>query len=292
VEFGVSALLRPEIERDRSEFVDERIGQTVLAEVDGFEVRVTGITTLHTNVGELRGGVDRKLGVVFFIAAGTDDAAELPLAETESAEQVAACTVSHRAQHTEPGLAAAERTEQVSVTLELEWNAGAYEFRVGLKKSESEKFAELRRLIRDGPGLVQQVAPGSGRCVAEIVRDLAQTFRGLIFHEREELRKTGQKLGQFWWAGRRRWSLACRSQFQTAIEIVLETRHLNIKRQDLPCETVLSGQSFGAPYALLPDSLSHRPIMRLRDGREQPPLQELIAKYSLSGIDGSRRAAL
>jgi hypothetical protein len=42
----------------------------------------------------------------------------------------------------------------------------------------------------------------------------------------------------------------------------------------------------------LPDSLSHRPIMRLRDGREQPPLQELIAKYSLSGIDGSRRAAL
>jgi len=99
MEFIVSVLLRPKVEWDGSEFVDERVGQAVFAEINGLEVGAAGIATLDTDVGELLGGIDRQFGVVFLIAARTDDAAELPLAKAESTEQVAAGAVAEGAKH-------------------------------------------------------------------------------------------------------------------------------------------------------------------------------------------------
>ena len=145
MELGVSALLRPEVERDGGEFVDEGVGEAVFAEVDGLEVGVASVAALDADVGELLGGIDRKFGMVFLVAAGADDAAELPLAETESAEQVAAGAVAQLPQHAQRGFAAAERAQRVRVALELKRNPGADEFGVGLKKGEGEKFARDRR---------------------------------------------------------------------------------------------------------------------------------------------------
>jgi len=96
--------------------------------------------------------------VVFLVAAGADDAAELPLAKTESAEQVAAGAFAQRTQHGQRGFAAAERAQGISVTLELKRNPGADEFGIGLKEGKGEKLAGIgglfRGLIGCGPGIV------------------------------------------------------------------------------------------------------------------------------------------
>src|SRR4029077_17542501 len=72
MELGVTVFLRPEIQRDRGEFVDKRVGQTVLREVDRLDVGLAGVAALDANVGECFGGVDGKLGVIFLAASGTD----------------------------------------------------------------------------------------------------------------------------------------------------------------------------------------------------------------------------
>ena len=111
MELYVPVLFCPEIERDGSQFVDNRDGQAVLAQIDGLQVGPASIAAFHADVGELGGGINRQLEMVFLFAAGTDDAMELPLAETESAEQVAAGSVPHLPQHAQPWFPAAERAE-------------------------------------------------------------------------------------------------------------------------------------------------------------------------------------
>jgi hypothetical protein len=131
-ELDVSALLGPEVERDGSDFVDQRVGEAVLAQVDGLDVSVANVAALDTNVGKLGRGIDGKLGMIFLVAAGTDDTAELPLAEAEATEQIAAGSIAERAKHAECRVAAAERAQRVSVAFELERNPGANELGIGL----------------------------------------------------------------------------------------------------------------------------------------------------------------
>ncbi len=54
---------------------------------------MAGIAALHSQVGELVSGVNREFGLVFLAASGTEDAAEFPFAETETAAQIAASAV-------------------------------------------------------------------------------------------------------------------------------------------------------------------------------------------------------
>src|SRR5271169_2065516 len=98
MDFGVSVLLRPEVEWNGSEFVDEGVGEAVLGEVDGFDVGLAGVATLHANVREFSSGVDRQLGVVFLAASGTNEASELPFGQADPAEQAAAAAVPLRAE--------------------------------------------------------------------------------------------------------------------------------------------------------------------------------------------------
>jgi hypothetical protein len=131
-ELDVSALLGPEVERDGSDFVDQRVGEAVLAEIDGLDISVASLAALDANVRELGCGIDGKLGMIFLVAAGTDDTAELPLAEAEATEQIAAGSIAERAKHAECRVAAAERAQRVSVAFELERNPGANELGIGL----------------------------------------------------------------------------------------------------------------------------------------------------------------
>src|SRR5579862_5471613 len=114
MELGVAVLLRPEVERDRREFVDQWIGQAVFAQVNRLDISVASIATLHPDVGKFFGGINRKLGMIFFIAAGADDAAKLPLAQAESTEQIALRSIAQRTKHAHHRLAAAKRTQGVS----------------------------------------------------------------------------------------------------------------------------------------------------------------------------------
>ncbi len=99
IEFGVSAFLRPEVERDGGKFIDDGVGESVLGEVNGFQVGPACVATLNANVRKGLGSVNGKLGVVFLAATGTHDAAKLPLGEAEATEQVAAGAIAQLAKN-------------------------------------------------------------------------------------------------------------------------------------------------------------------------------------------------
>ena len=163
MELGVSVLLRPKIERNRGQFVNQRVSEAVFAEVDGLYVGAAGIATLDADVRECFGGIDGQFGVVFLAAAGADNAAEFPLAQAEATDQVSAGAVALWAKHARDRLAAAEWAQGVGVALELQRNLYTNEFRVGLKKGEGEELAGFGRdLSGAGPEVIQQVGPGIG----------------------------------------------------------------------------------------------------------------------------------
>ena len=154
-------LLRPEVEGDAGEFVDERVGEAAFGQVDGLDIGVAGVAALDANVGESLGGVDRKFGVVLLAAAGANDAAELPFGEAETAEQAAAAAVPLRAEDGERGIAIAKRTEREGVSFELQGNARAEEFGVGLQEGESQEFRGIGGRVEVDPAAGEQVRPGT-----------------------------------------------------------------------------------------------------------------------------------
>lgn len=70
--------LSPKIERGRGDFIDHGFGEAILGQIHGFQVVLTGITTLHANVAEVARHVDRQSPVIFFPAPRAKDPAELP----------------------------------------------------------------------------------------------------------------------------------------------------------------------------------------------------------------------
>jgi hypothetical protein len=165
-------LLRPEVERDGGEFVDQGVGETIFREVDCFDVGPAGVAALHPNVREFLRRVDRKFGVIFLAAAGTDEAAELPLGEAESAEQAAAASVPLLAEDAERRLAIAERAERRCVAFQLQIRLRADKFGVWLKKSEHEEFLGIGGGVEAVPDFDKEAEPGVGVGAAQFACDL------------------------------------------------------------------------------------------------------------------------
>ncbi len=97
-EFGIAMLLRPKIKRYGGKLVNNRLGEAVPGEVDGFHVGLAAVAAFDANVRKGFGSVNRKLGVVFLTAAGTYDAAKLPFGETEATEQVSSGAIAQWAE--------------------------------------------------------------------------------------------------------------------------------------------------------------------------------------------------
>ncbi len=191
MEFGVSMLLRPEVERNGSEFVDQRVGQAVFGEVDGFDVGLASVAAFDADVGKLLGGVDGKLSVVFLAASGADDAAELPFGQAEPAEQAAAAAVALLAQDAVGRFAIAERAQRMGVTVKLQAGLGARELGGGLKKCQHQEFLGISGRVDIVPALGEEVSPGVGVGIAQVVRYLGEAGGAMLFCEREELREGG-----------------------------------------------------------------------------------------------------
>ena len=119
MKLGIAALLRPEIEWNRGEFIDQGNGQTVLAQVNRLDISVACIAAFHPDIRKLFGSINRKFGMVFFVAAGADDAAELPLTQAESTKQIAPRSLAQRTKHSHHRLAAAEGAQRISIVLKL-----------------------------------------------------------------------------------------------------------------------------------------------------------------------------
>src|SRR6202166_4710877 len=97
MEFGITMLLRPKIQRNGSQFVDERLGEAVFSHVDGFDVGAATIAAFDPDVRQRIRGIDGKLGMIFLGAAGTDDPAEFPFGEAETTKQSAVASISEAA---------------------------------------------------------------------------------------------------------------------------------------------------------------------------------------------------
>lgn len=186
MEFGVSVLLRPEVERDGGEFVYEGVGESVLGEVDGLDIGVTSVATLDADIGQLGSGVDRKLGMVFLAAPGTDDAAELPFGEADTAEQAAAAAVALLTEHAESRFPIAKWAQQRCIAFQLHRSAGAGQFGVGLKESEHEEFLRIGGRVDVDPALGEKVSPGTRIGVTHIVRHLGEARRSSFFDDGKE----------------------------------------------------------------------------------------------------------
>jgi hypothetical protein len=288
MEFGVSVLLRPEIERDGCEFVDEGVGEAVFCEVDRLDVRLTGVAALDTDVRELLGCIHRKLSVVFLTASRADDAAELPFGEAETAEQAAAGAVALLAEDTERRFAIAEGAQWMRVALKLKGSTGADEFSVRLQEREREEFVRIgRRLAGGRPAGIQQIRPGTRGRVTQIVSDLGEASRAVLLRHGKKCRKAGKEFRQIqrsgkkhgcgasilrsreragrpvlFWYDRRRDGGA--TVFQPLVETFLDAGRVNVETEDLSGEGMLTSEVLSAPDPLLPGSVGHRAIMGLR----------------------------
>ena len=103
--------LCPKVEWDGREFVDQVVGQSVFGQIGGFDVGMASVTTLDAHMRRLGRSVNREFGLIFLSACRTYDAAELPLTETETTNQIAAGAVALLAEDAEGWPTIAERTE-------------------------------------------------------------------------------------------------------------------------------------------------------------------------------------
>src|SRR5258708_22101347 len=72
LELGISALLRPQIQRHRRKFVNRPLGQTVLRQIHRFYVGLARVAALDPNVRKRFRRIDRQLGVILLTATLTD----------------------------------------------------------------------------------------------------------------------------------------------------------------------------------------------------------------------------
>jgi hypothetical protein len=283
MEFGISALLGPKVERDRGQFVYHRLGQAVFRQIDGLNVGPAGVATLNPDVGKCFGSIDRELSMVFLAAAGTDDAPELPFGKAEAAEQTAAASIALRAKDRQHRLTITEGAKRIGVTLKLQPSTPAGELGVRLQEGQGKEFFRLgRRLIGTGPASVEQIGPPIRGGGLQIASNLREKGGGFFPDQLKKLRKSGESFGRVQGvccvstslagqrAGRpldsRRDAGATlwRDVADTLVETFLKACCVDIEAENLGREGVLGGKEFRAPDSLLPGGRGHRAIMGLR----------------------------
>ena len=78
----IAALTRPQIERSRGDFVDERRRAPELREIDSLNIMLAGVTGFNANVIVFRRVEISEPGRAFFPATGADDSPERPRRQT------------------------------------------------------------------------------------------------------------------------------------------------------------------------------------------------------------------
>lgn len=111
MQLGITVFSCPEVKGSRRDFIDHGVCAAARGQVNGFDVRLAGVAALHANVGKLGRGIDRKPVVVFLCAVGTEDAAKLPFAKTERAQQRPERSVALLAQNSGDGPPPAKGTQ-------------------------------------------------------------------------------------------------------------------------------------------------------------------------------------
>src|SRR5208282_2363373 len=83
LQLRVSLLLRPQVKRDRRHFIHDGFGPPAFRHVHRLDVGPATVASFHTDMIELLGGIDRKLGVVLLPASWTDDPPKLPFRQAK-----------------------------------------------------------------------------------------------------------------------------------------------------------------------------------------------------------------
>jgi len=82
-QLGIFVFLRPQVERDARQFIDDWNRVSVFGKVDGFDVSVAGVAGFYPDVVELASNKNRQQVFILFAATGTDDPAKVPLGGAE-----------------------------------------------------------------------------------------------------------------------------------------------------------------------------------------------------------------
>lgn len=244
MKLDVSAFLRPQIQWNGSQFVDQRIGKAIFCQIDGLDVSVTAIAAFHANMGHLSGRINRKFGGIFFPTSGTDDAPKRPFGQAKTAYQVTLPAVTLLTQHPGCRFAIAPGADRSRIILELQMCRSAGKLGEGLKIREGEKFlwSRSRRARPDG---FEKCRLGVRRRLAQAFCELGQFFRAVLYCEVKEFSE---------------FHLALRI---SPVQILLKPGHMDVKGEYFRCKGMRYPQLFCAPDSLLPNGISHALIIRL-----------------------------
>ena len=119
------------------EIVDERDSVAVLGQVNGAQIKLTGIASLDAHERRILADKHRQFVLGFFATRRTQDSPELPFLQAERAKQESFSTVALRAQHTN------ERPRSAK---------GAQPRRRDQRSARHERGAKLRIGLEERPG--------------------------------------------------------------------------------------------------------------------------------------------
>jgi hypothetical protein len=187
----VAVFSSPKIQGDAGEFVDDRIGEPGLGEVDGLEVTLAAVAAVDPDVRKLVGGVNRKFLVVFFSAVGADEAAEIPFSQAEGTDESPLAAVAQGTKHGDAGFASAERAHGARVSVRVGFGAEASEFGIGLEEGAREEFVRRGRSVgradaKAVPETVEEFGLSFVRCRSKLACRFGEVRRAVVFHEREK----------------------------------------------------------------------------------------------------------
>ena len=180
-------IFRPNIECRKSNFVNQRVGQSIEAEVNGFQVLVARFASLNPYVLTFLGGVIGQLVAIGFTARGTKEAAEYPLTEAKGALQGPASAFAFGAKDYKLRKSAANGAE-TSTLVGRFGKLSLQNFGKRLQTSAGEEPVEIGFIGRFG----QEFSPCDLILLLEIYRGGAEGGRAVELDEGEKSGKAGQ----------------------------------------------------------------------------------------------------
>src|SRR5450759_4029 len=253
LELCVSLFLRPEIERNRGNFIHHRISQSIASQVHRLDVVPSVIAAFHAHMFELLRRIDRKFRVVLFSASRTNDSPELPLAQTERTHQRALSTVSQWPQNAHSRFARAEGTQtRRGPGLPLHFSLPD-EFRVGLEKRPREEFLVSVSFVFTSNDRKSISCPKGTQQLALAVRSLIPQLTSCCRNragtdsrdQGQESRKAFDNLRRQGLCERSALLLTLYRFLGRTVRLALKTSDRHEEVQHLGGKRILSGQFFG-----------------------------------------------
>src|SRR5258708_36595643 len=193
-------LVGPERERDGSEIIDQGDGVAVLGEIDGAQIKFTGVAGLHADVGKLLGNVDRQFAFLFLVTKRAENPPKIPFPGTERAKKEPFTAVAFGAQHADEWPCAAQRANTRRCDERRFACLRRKELHVRLQEGAREKLREGADILVVeaclAPVSIEKRDPGVRRQDGNLTRRLGERVRRILFHQGKKTAKVRKQEGE------------------------------------------------------------------------------------------------